>query len=63
MKNETGTRISICHETHTHTHTKTSVGHFQDNGEVVMHEGSIQYHNLGPVYISSPVTTDFNAAS
>lgn len=47
-----------------HTHTKkTSVGHFQDNGEVVMHEGSIQYHNLGPVYISSPVTTDFNAAS
>lgn len=45
-------------------HTKkTSVGHFQDNGEVVMHEGSIQYHNLGPVYISSPVTTDFNAAS
>lgn len=46
-----------------HTHKKTSVGHFQDNGEVVMHEGSIQYHNLGPVYISSPVTTDFNAAS
>lgn len=59
MKNETGTRISICHE----THKKTSVGHFQDNGEVVMHEGSIQYHNLGPVYISSPVTTDFNVAS
>lgn len=47
-----------------HTHTqKTSVGHFQDNGEVVMHEGSIQYGYLGPVYISSPVTTDFNAAS
>lgn len=61
MKNETGTRISICHETH--TQKKTSVGHFQDNSVVVKHEGSIQYHNLGPVYISSPVTTDFNTAS
>lgn len=44
-------------------HKKTFVGHLQDNSEVVMHEGSIQYHNLGPVYISSPVMTDFNAAS
>lgn len=59
MKNETGTRISICHE----TQKKTFVGHLQDNSDVVMHEGRIQYHNLGPVYISSPVMTDFNAAS
>lgn len=39
MKNETGTRISICHEIH--TQKKTSVGHFQDNSEVVMHEYNI----------------------